>query len=85
MAKKQKGNLEDLNLTQPAPLHAKTAGGFNPTKARTHKDNKPYIAHTSVYLQATIHKDVMRALFDEEKDFSQLVENLLQEWLKKRA
>lgn len=79
MMAKKKGSIEDLDFT------AKSSGGYDPTKGRTHKDNKPFIAHTSIYLQKDIHEAVRRALIGHDKDLSNLVEEYLVEWLKTRA
>lgn len=83
MARKQKGNIEDLDLTQPKT--AQPAGGFNPDIGRTNEANKPFIAHTSLYLRREVHRKVRTILFEEGGDFSDLVEGLLEEWLRKRG
>ena len=42
--------------------------------------NPDYIKLTS-YIRGTTHKSVKRRLLDEQKDFSELVEELLSKWL----
>lgn len=79
MAKKTTG-LADLDFSQTTK-----AGGFNPNLARTAKENKPFIKHSSIYLEKAVHNKVMHAIRDDEVTLSDVVEKLLLEWLEKRA
>jgi ribosomal protein L19E len=49
------------------------------------RDNKEEYTQASAYIRRDIHKKVKSALVDEEKEFSELVEELLVEWLKSRS
>lgn len=48
------------------------------------RDNKEEYTQASAYIRREIHKKVKTALVEEEKEFSELVEELLVEWLKAR-
>lgn len=54
-------------------------------KARGKRSDPEYTAALA-YIRKTTHRDVKRALLDDsqERDFSDLVEGLLKEWLTKR-
>jgi hypothetical protein len=47
---------------------------------RSAKDRKL----AGAYVRKTTHREVMKALIDEPRDFSDLVEDLLSEWLQSR-
>lgn len=49
------------------------------------RDNKEEYTQASAYVRRDVHKKVKSALVDEEKEFSELVEELLIEWLKARG
>jgi hypothetical protein len=48
------------------------------------RDNKEEFTQASAYIRRDVHKRVKSALVDEEKEFSELVEELLVEWLGSR-
>lgn len=48
------------------------------------RDNKEEYTQASAYIRRDVHKRVKSALVDEEKEFSELVEELLVEWLDSR-
>lgn len=49
------------------------------------RDNKEEYTQASAYIRRDVHKKVKAALVQEEKEFSELVEELLVEWLKSRG
>ncbi len=46
------------------------------------RDNKVEFTQASAYIRRETHKQVKLALVAEEKEFSELIEELLSEWLK---
>lgn len=49
------------------------------------RDNKEEYTQASAYIRRDVHKKVKSALVDEEKEFSELVEELLVDWLNSRG
>jgi hypothetical protein len=71
---------------EPAAPKAEGSRGRGRPKG-TGKGKRSSKAHklAGAYLKRKTHADVMRALFDDDsRDFSDLVEELLSEWLKSR-
>jgi hypothetical protein len=54
------------------------------TRVAKSKDKDNY-AQTTVYLARTMYGDLQKALTDEKLEYSQLVEDLLRDWLAQRA
>jgi hypothetical protein len=52
-------------------------------KVAKSKDREGY-AQTTVYLARDMYGDLQKAITDEKREYSQLVEDLLREWLKSR-
>lgn len=82
---KKKTGLDALDAFTQSDKGEDKPGVYNPDLGRTNPANKDAIMHCSVYLQRAIHKRVRRITFEEDIDFSELVEGLLVEWLKKRG
>jgi ribosomal protein L19E len=49
------------------------------------RDNKEEYTQASAYIRRNVHKQVKSALALEDKEFSELVEELLEGWLKSRS
>ena len=67
----------------PAPAEKKIVVSIRP-KGRSHPDNKGRFVSTTVYLDRSVHKPVRSALLDDGRDLSELVEELLTNWLESR-
>ncbi len=74
MSKSRFSGLADV-LKKPKPSEEK--------KVAKSKDRDHY-AQTTVYLARDMYGDLQKALTDEKREYSQLVEDLLREWLKNR-
>lgn len=53
-------------------------------KVAKSKDKDNY-AQTTVYLHRSMYGDLQKALTDEKQEYSQLVEDLLREWLERQT
>lgn len=49
------------------------------------RENKEEYTQASAYIRRDVHKQVKSALALEDKEFSELVEELLERWLKSRG
>jgi ribosomal protein L19E len=49
------------------------------------RENKEEYTQASAYIRRDVHKQVKSALALEDKEFSELVEELLERWLKSRS
>jgi hypothetical protein len=74
VSKSRFSGLADV-LKKPKPSEEK--------KVAKSKDRDHY-AQTTVYLARDMYGDLQKALTDEKREYSQLVEDLLREWLKNR-
>ncbi len=63
----------------------KRGRGRPPGDAGGKRDNKAEYTQASAYIRRETHRQVKSALALEEKEFSELVEELLSEWLKSRS
>ncbi len=63
----------------------KRGRGRPPGDAGGKRDNKTEFTQASAYIRRETHRRVKSALALEEKEFSELVEELLSEWLKSRS
>lgn len=51
----------------------------------TGKRSDPDYTQVTAYIRKAIYKDVQKALVDDEGEFSELVDGLLEKWLKSRG
>lgn len=61
----------------------KDEGGAPVKKLAKSKDKENYV-QTTAYIAKSVHKDLQVALAEENKEYSQLVEDLLSGWMKER-
>lgn len=88
----QDKNRESAVVTkQPGPISAKKAetkvmlSVEEKTGRSRGKSSNPEYTQVLSYIRKSTYKDVRRALLDKsEQDFSELIENLLSEWLTNR-
>ena len=66
-----------------AVLNQKKSVEDSPVK-KVAKSRNPDYAQTTVYLARDMYGDLQKALTDEKQEYSQLVENLLRDWLNGR-
>jgi ribosomal protein L19E len=77
--------LFDARRAQTAKEEAVKRGRGRPRGyAGGKRDNKEEYTQASAYIRRDVHKRVKSALVDEEKEFSELVEELLVNWLDSR-
>ena len=69
-----------VDATQPAEKAERKARTPKGTAKRDDPDYKQALA----YVRRDTHKRVMGALIEDEREYSELVEELLTEWLKRR-
>ncbi len=67
-----------------AALTRKDESGANEKKKIAKSQDKENYAQTTVYLARDMYGDLQKALTDDKQEYSQLVENLLRDWLEKR-
>jgi hypothetical protein len=79
MANNMFNNLKQQLKDSPAAAAVPATG-----RARRGKSADPNYTQTSVYVQRETLKKVQVALVSEDFDFSNLVENLLRDWVEKR-
>jgi hypothetical protein len=63
-------------------LKSKGAPPSREKKKVAKSQDKEHYAQTTVYLSRDIYGDLQKALTDEKREYSQLVEDLLRDWLK---
>jgi hypothetical protein len=71
----------DPELQQSETLAAKKP---QRDKGRSHPDNKGKYVSTTIYLDRDVHKQVKLAMIDDERELSELTEELLRTWLERR-
>ena len=73
----------DLDTTREEPRGQEGSGEprRGPGRKRVGKRSDENYAQVTAYIRRDTHKEVKRALFDEEGDFSDLVQKLLEDWL----
>lgn len=63
---------------QPGSAHAPAARRVGRPPG---KKNNPKYKQVTVYLREEAHRSAKKVLLDEERDFSELVDELLEQWL----
>ena len=83
MSKKKDSNRFDALLSSarqqeqtPAPVESKLT--------KKSKSTDPDYVRTTVYLPKRLHKQLKVAAADEEREMSEILEGLVEQWLKKR-
>jgi hypothetical protein len=78
--------LEPETESDPEPQQNETPAAKKPQrdKGRSHPDNKGKYVSTTIYLDRDVHKLVKLAMIDDERELSELTEELLRAWLKSR-
>jgi hypothetical protein len=83
MSKKKDSNRFDALLSSarqqeqtPAPVEQKLT--------KKSKSTDPDYVRTTVYLPKRLHKQLKVAAADEEREMSEILEGLVEQWLKKR-
>lgn len=71
----------DLELQQNETLAAKKP---QRDKGRSHPDNKGKYVSTTIYLDRDVHKLVKLAMIGDDRELSELSEELLRAWLENR-
>ena len=84
MSKKKDSNRFDALLSSarqqeqtPAPVESKLT--------KKSKSTDPDYVRTTVYLPKRLHKQLKVAAADEEREMSEILEGLVEQWLKKRG
>jgi len=84
MSKKKDSNRFDALLgaarqqeQTPAPVESKLT--------KKSKSTDPDYVRTTVYLPKRLHKQLKVAAADEEREMSEILEGLVEQWLKKRG
>lgn len=86
-ARREKEPEPEPPAPPPPPLPSPAAPEPPAPKGRGGKSSDPRYVQCSVYLLRTTRKRVNRALVDEDegREFSELVETLLNQWLESRT
>jgi len=84
---RRKGKFNVLfNTLSKQPAEGEKRGrGRPPGDAGGKRDNKAEFTQASAYIRRETHRQVKSALALEEKEFSELIEELLSDWLKSRS
>ena len=79
----KESKAEPIQPTQPVQTVATPTPKVKPDrkKGRTHPDIKDNYVSTTVYIARAVHKPIKAALLDDGRDLSELVEDLLRDWL----
>ena len=56
-----------------------------PAKTKKSKSTDPDYVRTTVYLRKRFHKQLKAAAADEEREMSEILEELVEQWLKNRS
>lgn len=78
--------LEPEAETDVAPRQGETPAAKKPQrdKGRSHPDNKARYVSTTIYLDRDVHKQAKLAMIDDDRELSELTEELLRAWLESR-
>ena len=84
--KKDSGNRFDALLGAAKQLEQTSAEAESkPAKTKKSKSTDPDYVRTTVYLRKRFHKQLKAAAADEEREMSEILEELVEQWLKKRG
>ena len=78
--------LEPEAEGEPEPRQSETLAAKKPQrdKGRSHPDNKDKYVSTTVYLDRDVHRLVKLAMIEDDRELSELAEELLRAWLESR-
>jgi hypothetical protein len=65
-------------------LKGRTEGGATAAKKKPKSQDKENYKQTTAYIHTSVYNPLQTALAEAKQEYSQLVEDLLQEWLKGR-
>ena len=82
--KKDSGNRFDA-LLGAARQQEQTSPPVEPKLTKKSKSTDPDYVRTTVYLPKRLHKQLKLAAADEEREMSEILEGLVEQWLKKRG
>jgi hypothetical protein len=82
--KKDSGNRFDA-LLGAARQQEQTPPPIEPKLTKKSKSTDPDYVRTTVYLPKRLHKQLKVAAADEEREMSEILEGLVEQWLKKRG
>jgi hypothetical protein len=83
MSKKKDGTRFDA-LIGTARQQEKTPAPVEPKPAKKTKSTDPDYVRTTVYLPKRLHKQLKAAAAEEEREMSDVLEELVDQWLKSR-
>ncbi len=81
--KKDSSSRFDALFGAAKPLE-QTSASTESKPARKSKSTDPDYVRTTVYLRKRLHKQLKAAAADEEREMSEILEELVEQWLKKR-
>jgi hypothetical protein len=81
--KQEEASEEEVAGTGSAPIAIDAPA--KPRGRPAGKRSSSEYTQTTAYIRQETHKNVKRALLDDPRDFSELVEDLLRQWLDSRS
>ncbi len=85
MSKKKDSSSRFDALFGAAKQKEQTPTPAVPKPAKKSKSTDPGYVRTTVYLPKRLHKQLKAAAADEEREMSEILEQLVEQWLKSRA
>lgn len=82
--KKDSSRFDDLIGAARSRESTETSKLPDLSPTRKSKSTDPDYARTTVYLPKRLHKQLKAAAADEEREMSEILEELLEQWLKSR-
>jgi hypothetical protein len=84
LSKKKEGSSRFDALFGAARQKEQAASPTDSKPARKSKSTDPDYVRTTVYLPKRLHKQLKAAAADEEREMSDVIEELVEHWLKSR-
>ena len=85
MSKKKDSSGRFDALIGAARQQEQTQAPAGQKPAKKSKSTDPDYVRTTVYLPKRLHKQLKAAAADEEREMSEILEGLVEQWLKKRV
>ncbi len=85
MSKNKEGSSRFDALFGAARQKEQAASPTDSKPARKSKSTDPDYVRTTVYLPKRLHKQLKAAAADEEREMSEILEELVEQWLKMRS
>ena len=82
--KKDSGSRFDA-LFSAAKQQEQTSASAESKPAKKSKSTDPDYVRTTIYLRKRFHKQLKAAAADEEREMSEILEELVEQWLKNRS